>query len=67
MLVATACCVLFVLPSFSSDRTEMFAARGGVHVRHQQLAYDGMYDTPPVTWYFGAQQSQNNLGYTWYI
>lgn len=23
-----------------------------------QLAYDGPYDTPPMTWYFPAQESQ---------
>ena len=29
------------------------------------LAYDGVYDTPPVTWYYPAtSQSQNTLGYT---
>lgn len=26
--------------------------------RGTQLAYDGPYDTPPVTWYFNAQGSQ---------
>jgi hypothetical protein len=32
----------------------------------QRLAYDGTYDTPPVTWYFpGNQAPSNNLGYTW--
>eukprot|EP00960_Hanusia_phi_P052375 761416-Hanusia_phi.AAC.5 len=29
------------------------------------LAYDGMYDTPPVTWYFPGSQQENTLGYTW--
>lgn len=33
--------------------------------RQQQLAYDGPYDTPPVTWYFPASNNQNTLGYTW--
>jgi len=31
----------------------------------QQLAYDGPTDTPPVTWYFPATDTQNTLGYTW--
>ena len=33
--------------------------------RQQQLAYDGPYDTPPVTWYFPGSSNQNTLGYTW--
>ena len=31
-----------------------------------ELAYDGPYDTPPVTWYYPATDTNTNtLGYTW--
>eukprot|EP00287_Rhodomonas_sp_CCMP768_P003020 CAMPEP_0196739824 /NCGR_PEP_ID=MMETSP1091-20130531/26402_1 /TAXON_ID=302021 /ORGANISM="Rhodomonas sp., Strain CCMP768" /LENGTH=134 /DNA_ID=CAMNT_0042084607 /DNA_START=12 /DNA_END=416 /DNA_ORIENTATION=+ len=36
----------------------------------QKLAYDGPYDTPPVTWYYPANTGtyftgENKLGYEW--
>eukprot|EP00961_Rhodomonas_salina_P282170 3812880-Rhodomonas_salina.1 len=36
----------------------------------QKLAYDGPYDTPPVTWYYPANTGtyftgENTLGYEW--
>ena len=38
----------------------------GPFARQQQLAYDGPYDTPPVTWYYPATtNNENTLGYTW--
>lgn len=69
--VALACCLLAT--SLHRGRDELLGRgrrRVGVGVkllhRGQRLAYDGMYDTPPVTWYYPQQDnSQNTLGYTY--
>jgi hypothetical protein len=44
----------------------LLEVRSPAAARQQQLAYDGPYDTPPVTWYYPATTNQENtLGYTW--
>lgn len=58
--VVLACCLV------GSLRQDELFQQGGRGARQQQLAYDGMYDTPPVTWYYPAGSSnENTLGYTW--
>ena len=38
----------------------------GTPARRDELAYDGPFDTPPVTWYYPATSNNvNTLGYTW--
>ena len=67
-VAATAALVLACLVVGHLRRTggasELFEVRAAA--RQQQLAYDGPYDTPPVTWYYPATTNQENtLGYTW--
>jgi len=54
------------LPSRSEPRAAGRWQNMGMRVqRGQRLAYDGMYDTPPVTWYYpSSTTSENMLGYT---
>ncbi|EKX45421.1 hypothetical protein GUITHDRAFT_138994 [Guillardia theta CCMP2712] len=60
-VAATALLVLIALASssLSLSRTNLLGSG------RMMLAYDGMYDTPPVTWYFPGSQQENTLGYTW--
>ena len=65
-----ACCLLFPARTGWQELAELgWKEPGGRRIRlhlGQRLAYDGTYDTPPVTWYFpGNQAPSNNLGYTW--
>lgn len=53
---AALCCVVVLL-------AVMYGRPGGSIPRDVELAYDGPYDTPPVTWYFPAQESQVRLHY----
>ena len=60
-LRAAACAV--AMRRRPGARAELLARPG----REQRLAYDGMYDTPPVTWYYpatGDAGGANALGYT---
>ena len=69
-----ACCLIAASSHRGRDellghgRRRVWPRADGVKLlrRGQRLAYDGMYDTPPVTWYYPAQEnSQNTLGYTY--
>ncbi len=65
-LPAAACAVVL---HQSDDRGAAALLSRPVRVqRGQRLAYDGMYDTPPVTWYYpatgNAGGAANTLGYT---
>ena len=67
---AAACCLLFPSRPGLQEFEELgWKEPEGRRIRlllGQRLAYDGIYDTPPVTWYFpGNQAPSNNLGYTW--
>jgi len=64
-----AVCCLFAAsstgPTELPSRSDTGRGKNMVRVqRGQRLAYDGMYDTPPVTWYYPSSTSENTLGYT---
>jgi len=59
--VLLACCLVIHQPSAPSSLLGFRYA-----ARQQALAYDGPFDTPPVTWYYPASSTnENTLGYTW--
>ena len=53
--------LLFLLLVVPAGRISLLADGRGA----QQLAYDGAFDTPPVTWYFPASPPPSTLGYTY--
>lgn len=67
--VAAACALAFAgLATLGWEETNKGSSSPSALLsaaRQQQLAYDGPYDTPPVTWYFPGSSNQNTLGYTW--
>ena len=60
-LVVAAGALLFLLLVVPAGRISLLADGRGA----QQLAYDGAFDTPPVTWYFPASPPPSTLGYTY--
>ena len=59
--VVAAGALLFLLLVVPAGRISLLADGRGA----QQLAYDGAFDTPPVTWYFPASPPPSTLGYTY--
>ena len=60
-LVVAAGALLFLLLVVPAGRISLLAGGRGA----QQLAYDGAFDTPTVTWYFPASPPPSTLGYTY--
>ena len=67
LLPAAACAVVLRQAGDRGARLALLSRPVRVQ-RGQRLAYDGMYDTPPVTWYYPATGNTggaaNTLGYT---
>ena len=67
LLPAAACAVVLRQAGDRGARPALLSRPVRVQ-RGQRLAYDGMYDTPPVTWYYpatgNAGGAANTLGYT---
>ena len=70
ILAGCACLALLlsashVVESWSNAAAVLLGRAPQPASRTQKLAYDGPYDTPPVTWYFPGPNNENTLGFNW--